>query len=203
VKPELKRFLIKVGAWAGVALLVHFFATVLLGAPPPFVVPGILVIAAIHLGLIDRTPLPLENGKLLKRGVALLMLAFALWLANTPVAAEKIKWQAYSEELVAAARKGNRPVMIDFTSKACPPCYAMKGKVFSNSRVARAAESFMPLRVDATAPDAKTAELLERYRIEAFPTIVFLDATGKERSNLRLVGFENATFFAERVESAR
>jgi thiol:disulfide interchange protein DsbD len=203
VKKELTQFAMKVAAWIAAALTIQFLTTILLGAPLDYVVPGILVLGAVYIGLIDRTPLPGEGGKMLKRGLALLMSAFALWLATGAGAESKIPWQTYSDELLEAARRGGRPVMIDFTSRKCPPCLEMERKVFSKQRVAVAARDFLPLRADLTSGDAKAQALAGKFGIEAFPTIVFIGADGKERSNLRLVGFENATFFAERIESAR
>lgn len=183
--------------------MVHFFTTVLLGGPPDYVVPGILILGALQIGLLDRTPLPVGNGKMLKRGIALLMLAFAFWLSTNPGAEQRIAWLPYSDEALEAARRGKRPVIIDFTSKNCPPCHDMERKVFTHRRVGNAARSFLPLRVDLTEVTPAEQRLAERFGIEAFPTIVFIGADGKERVNLRLVGYENATFFAERVESAR
>jgi len=193
----------KLAAWILAALTVQFLTTTLLGAPLDYVVPGILVLGAVHIGLIDGSPLPGEGGKKLKRGLALLMTAFAFWLATGAGAESKIPWQAYSDELLEAARKGGRPVMIDFTSRNCPPCLDMERKVFSKQRVAVAARDFLPLRADLTSDDAAAQSLAGKFGIEAFPTIVFIGGDGKERNNLRLVGFENATFFTERLESAR
>ena len=188
-------------AWLAAALAVHFLTTIFLGGPPAYVVPGILVLGALQIGLLDRTPLPSGDGKLLKRGLALAMLAFAFWLGtDTP---EKISWVTYSEEILEAARKGGRPVMIDFTSRNCAPCLEMKRAVFTSRRVAESAKEFLAVRADLTDGSAAAQALAEKFGIEAFPTIVFIGADGKERRNLRLVGFENATFFAERVEAAR
>ena len=190
-------------AWAGIALAVHFTTTLLLGGPIDYLVPGILVLGALQLGLLDRTALPGDGGTMLKRGVGLLLITFALWLAMDGGGENKIPWQTYSEAVMQAARDGRRPVMIDFTSELCPPCHQMDRKVFSNQRVADAAREFIALRVDCTTLDPEKLALAEKFSIEAFPTIVFVGADGKERANLRLVGFEHATFFAERLESAR
>lgn len=203
VKSVWKAFALKVAAWVVAALAVHFLTTIFLGGPPDYVVSGILILGALQIGVLDRTALPAAEGKLLKRGVALLMITFALWFGLGASAGEKIPWQPYSEEVLDAARRGQRPVVIDFTSRNCPPCHAMERKVFSNRRVANAAKDFVPLRADLTVANAAAQALAGKFNIEAFPTIVFIGADGQERRNLRLVGFENATFFAERIESAR
>lgn len=190
-------------AWVAAALAVQFLTTIFLGGPPDYVVPGILLLGALQIGLLDRTALPAGEGRMLKRGVALLMAAFAFWIGTEGGASEIIPWQSYSDEVLEAARKGGRPVMIDFTSRTCAPCREMEHKVFSNRRVANAAKDFLPLRADLTDGTAAAEALGRKFGIEGFPTVVFIGPDGKERVNLRLVGFENATFFAERVESAR
>lgn len=203
MKKEWKTFAVKVGAWIAAALAVQFLTTIFLGGPPDYVVPGILFLGALQIGLLDRTTLPAGDGKMLKRGVALLMITFAVWFSTGAGAEEKIPWQTYSNEKLDAALRGQRSVMIDFTSRSCPPCLEMERKVFTNRRVAEAAKEFLPLRADLTQINATNEALADRFDIEAFPTVVFIGPDGKERSNLRLVGYENALRFAERVESAR
>jgi thiol:disulfide interchange protein DsbD len=203
VNREWKIFALKTGAWIGAALAAQFLTTIFLGGPPDYLVPGILLLGALQIGLLDRTPLPANGGGMLKRGIALLMVTFAVWLGTGAGAEEKIKWQPYSDELLEAARKGQKPVIIDFKSQFCPPCLEMERKVFSNHRVANAAKDFLPLRADLTETTTNNIALAMRFNIEVFPTVVFIGGDGKERVNLRLEGYENARFFAERVERAR
>ena len=203
VKREWKIFAFKVAAWFGAALAEQFLTTIFLGGPPDFLVSGILLLGALQIGLLDRTPLPANGGKMLKRGLALLMVTFAFWFGTGANGEEKIKWQPYSDELLEAARKGQKPVIIDFKSQLCPPCLLMERNVFSNQRVANAAKDFLPLRADLTLTTTNNIALATRFNIEVFPTVVFIGGDGKERVNLRLEGYENARFFAERVERAR
>jgi thiol:disulfide interchange protein DsbD len=203
VKKVWPVFAWKVAAWVGAALVVHFCTTIFLGGPIDYIVPGILGLGALHIGLLDRTALPIGDGKMLKRGLALLMVTFAVWLGTNPGAEERILWVSYSEETLEAGRKGGRPVMIDFTSRNCAPCLEMERKVFTHRRVGDAAQDFLALRADLTMDNAFNRKLAERFGIEAFPTVVFIGADGKERPNLRLVGYEDALRFAQRVESAR
>jgi thiol:disulfide interchange protein DsbD len=48
----------------------------------------------------------------------------------------------------------------------------------------------------------EVVELSDKYAILGVPTIIFLDAAGKERPDLRLVGFEDADAFLKRLEGA-
>lgn len=204
VTKELKSFLFKVAAWVGVALLVLFCMNIFLGGPIDYVVPGILALGALYIGVLDRAPLPGDGGRMLKRGVAVLMLTGAAWLTIGDGAGDEgIAWQTCSDELIEAARKGGRPVMIDFTSRHCAPCLEMERKVFRSGRVLAVAKDFLPLRVDGSELSADTQALMTRFNIEAFPTIVFLGGDGKERVNLRLVGFEDALSFRQRLQQAR
>jgi thioredoxin-related protein len=198
-----QKFAFKVGAWVAVAFTLHFLTKIFLGSPPVLLVPAILAAGALQIGLLDRTPLPGGDGKMLKRGIGLLMITFAVWLGTAMDVGGKIPWQNYSEDILEAAHKSGRPVMIDFTSQRCPPCAAMDREVFSDNRVASAAKEFIALRVDLADGVADSRAAAEKFGIQATPTIVFLGADGKERNNLRLVGYENANFFAERIESAR
>src|SRR6188768_2892134 len=95
-----QKFALKVSAWVAAALAVHFLTTIFLGGPPEYVVSGILGLGALQIGLLDRTPLPGGDGKMLKRGIALLMVTFAGWFASEAVGDEKIPWQPYSEEVL-------------------------------------------------------------------------------------------------------
>ena len=198
-----QKFTLKVAAGVAAALALHFLTKIFLGDTPEFLIPAILVAGAVQIGLFDRTPLPKDNGKMLKRGIALLMITVAVWSATNQIAGGRIPWQSYSEEILEAARKSGRPVMIDFMSRRCPPCLEMDRQVFSNNRIASAAIEFITLRIDLTEGSADAQALSSKFAVHAIPTVVFLGADGKERDNLRLVGFENATRFAERMKSAR
>ncbi len=201
MKSEWKRFAVKAGAWAVVAALVHGMTVMFLGGPVEYLVPGILAAGAVYVWFIDRTPLP--DGAMLKRGVALLFLAFAGWLAVPEGGASGIAWQSYAPELVEAAKRGGRPVLIDFTSRNCPPCGELDRKVFRRRRVVEEAAEFMALRADLTEVNDGNQKLAEQFRIEAFPTVVFLGTNGQERANLRLIGFERAEDFLIRLQQAR
>ena len=200
-----QKFALKVAAWIAAAFALHFLTNTFLGAAPVLLVPAILIAGAVHIAFLDRTPLPANNGAMLKRGVALLMVTFAVWLATDPDASSKgkIPWQGYSEEILDAARRGQRPVVVNFMSSRCPPCVEMDRSVFSHNRVAGAAQRFIALRINLTDGTTNSQAMAEKFGVYATPTIVFLGADGKERTDLRLIGFEAATPFARRLESVQ
>jgi thiol:disulfide interchange protein DsbD len=49
---------------------------------------------------------------------------------------------------------------------------------------------------------AEVVALSDKYAILGVPTLVFLDASGRERPDVRLVGFENPDDFLKRLEKA-
>lgn len=198
---EWRRFVVRVGAWIAAALFVLAAMEMFLGGAIPYVVPAILLAGAVHVGLIDRTPI--LNGAMLKRGVGLLLATFAVWLAVPDNDSSGIPWQPYAPELLDAARKGNKPVMIDFRASWCGPCKEMDRNVFARRKVVQAASDFLALQADLTRPDEQTRLLAERFNVQALPTVVFLAGDGSERANLRLVGYERSEDFLRRLQQAQ
>lgn len=60
------------------------------------------------------------------------------------------------------------------------------------------------LRVDLTDQASKPAQVMAaKFEVTVLPTVVFLGPDGKERTELRLVGFEEAGLFARRLAAAK
>ena len=55
--------------------------------------------------------------------------------------------------------------------------------------------------MDATSL-SEVSDLVERYNILGLPTVIFYDAKGKERSDLRVSGFEEIDRFSVRMKKA-
>jgi thiol:disulfide interchange protein DsbD len=104
-------------------------------------------------------------------------------------------------ELHQAAALG-QTVMLDFYADWCVSCKEMEHYTFTNSAVQARLSDTVLLQADVTANDELDQTLLQRFGIFGPPTIVFFDATGRERKNFRVVGFMPADEFSAHVKSA-
>jgi thiol:disulfide interchange protein DsbD len=106
------------------------------------------------------------------------------------------------EQEVAAASAAGRPVMIDFYADWCVSCKEMERYTFTDPDVQAELVRAVLLQADVTANDADDQALLQRMRILGPPTIVFFDASGRERTGHRVVGFKPAAEFRAHLADA-
>jgi thiol:disulfide interchange protein DsbD len=103
-------------------------------------------------------------------------------------------------ELSAASGK---PVMLDFYADWCAACKEMERYTFSDPAVIREMERFVLLQADVTANDEQDQALMQdRFGIPGPPAILFFDRDGEELRGYRLMGYEPAQDFAERLRRA-
>jgi thiol:disulfide interchange protein DsbD len=156
--------------------------------------------------LIVRRPQGAAAGSSVRFIAAVLLLAGGVFFAyqvSRPKEAT-IQWVKFDETKLAGAAASQKPVMIDFYADWCLPCKELDKNTFTDVAVRGEAERFVPLKADLTrTADPETKKLSEKYKILGVPTIVFLDASGKEIEALRLTGFEEASKFLERMKKAR
>jgi thiol:disulfide interchange protein DsbD len=144
-------------------------------------------------------------GKRVRLVCATLLLAAGVYFAlPSSSSASTLVWDSYSERSLAAARAAHKPVIVDFYADWCIPCKELDEKTFSNRDVANQLDHFVRLKANLTSgDDAKTQALTKRYGIIGVPTILLLDADGKEIEALRLTGFEEPEKFRERLTRVR
>lgn len=98
-------------------------------------------------------------------------------------------WMSNQVSAFERARTENKPVLMEFTAKSCPPCLLMEKTTFADEDVLSAlAKKVVPLRIDMTFPDEASLELAEHYGIVGWPALVFVNSDGTEMSGLKMVG---------------
>ena len=105
-------------------------------------------------------------------------------------------------QLAAATRQG-LPVMVDFYADWCTSCKEMEKYTFARPEVQQALAGMLLLQADVTANDDADKALLKRFRLIGPPSILFFDASGKERKELNLVGYKPADEFVQHVQVLR
>lgn len=100
-----------------------------------------------------------------------------------------ISWLTSEREALEKAKMENRPVLIDFYSLIwCPACVEFENITYKDRRVIEAMKDFINVKMDVDKnPEAK--ELVEYYGVKGIPAIIFIDPTGREIKELRVIGF--------------
>lgn len=141
--------------------------------------------------------------------VAVLLLAARVASHFVAPAASKtslIRWLT-PEQGMALAANSTRPVLLDFTADWCAPCHVLDAEVFRDPALARIiTERFIPVRVvDRQQEEGKNRpivdELLQRFTVTSFPTVLFVDGDGNVRG--RMEGFQGKLEFERIMEQAR
>ncbi len=182
--------------------LALYFVRSLLPAPlAGGAVIGLLAGGGMSLGWVGRAAAPGRRFVWVRRGVgATLILAavLAAWPRPRPSAA--VAWVPYSEAVFGQARREGRRIVIDVYADWCLPCVEMDHVTFRHPEVARALSEVSTLRLDATREIPPEGEaLLTRYHIFGAPTVLLFDRSGRERTDLRLLGFANPDEFLARL----
>ena len=115
---------------------------------------------------------------------------------------KRVKTVADLEREVSAASAAGRPVMLDFYADWCVSCKEMERYTFTDPGVRAELSAAVLLQADVTANDAEDQALLQRFGILGPPTIVFFDASGRERHEYRVVGFKPAEAFRTHIAAA-
>jgi thiol:disulfide interchange protein DsbD len=103
-------------------------------------------------------------------------------------------------ELDALLAQSTRPVMLDFYADWCVSCKEMEAITFTKPNVAQRMDQLLLLQADVTANNAEDRALLKRFKLFGPPGIIFFEAGGRERKDVRVVGFQEANRFAANLD---
>lgn len=87
------------------------------------------------------------------------------------------------EQAQAQAQATAKLIFVDVGAYWCPPCHELDEKTFTDERVGEwLAKHAVALHIDAEKGEG--VELVQRYHVQAYPTLLMLDATGIEKGRL-------------------
>jgi thiol:disulfide interchange protein DsbD len=192
----------------GVVLLAMavYFLRPLLGDPLYFGLLGAaLVVGGVVLGFVSKVKASSLFFNAFRRLVGVVAPLYGLYLVLAPGnilgrSAAGIAWLPYAEAEVAKAASDGKPIVIDFSADWCLPCKELEHQTFNQPEVIDAVKNVVSLKADLTQHGSQEVRAVRRkYNIRGVPTIVFIDATGRERENLRAVEFIDKNEFLRRL----
>ena len=130
-------------------------------------------------------------------GAAALMCVSMTLTARTP----GVQFSSNIKQGMAQAGKQKKLVMIDFYTDWCGFCKMLDKNVYSNSRVGAAVrKSFVALKVNPE-KDPLAAAIVQSHGIDGYPTILIVDAKGREVH--RIVGYTPVPAFLKELNTAQ
>ncbi len=181
-------------------LALYFIRPLLSDALLRAAVVALLAGGGLYIGWLERTRqrgafIPLR--RLLGAG---LILAAALALRPVTSMAPGVAWEPYTQTALDRALRAGKPAVIDVYADWCLPCVELDHVTFRHPDVVTAMRPVAALRLDATSEISEEAQaLLDRHRVIGVPTVLLFNRQGRERTDLRLTGFEPANAFLQRL----
>lgn len=106
-----------------------------------------------------------------------------------------VSWGSDLSAALERARSENKPVLVNFYADWCVWCKRLESTTFRDAEVSvLLRDRVVPVSLDV---DGAGRELSGRYEIDGLPTILVLDADGREIG--RIPGYMPPTGFLERV----
>jgi thiol:disulfide interchange protein DsbD len=127
-------------------------------------------------------------------------------IAHLTGSVQHVKFQRIksSSELDGVLAQSNgKIVMLDFYADWCVSCKEMEKLTFVEPRVKAQLDQILLLQVDVTANNADDKALLKRFGLFGPPGIIFFGTQGREISNTRVIGYQNADKFLNSLQKLK
>jgi thiol:disulfide interchange protein DsbD len=111
----------------------------------------------------------------------------------------RIKDLAELDQRITQAR--GKVVMLDFYADWCISCKEMERFAFSDAEIKAKLKPVLLLQADLTANNEADQAMLKRYGLFGPPGILFFDTQGKELSDFRVTGYQDAEQFLKTLQS--
>ncbi len=147
------------------------------------------------------------------------MMKAITWLASVTVGVAALTSSAFAttpegwvtnlDKAFAKAKAEKKSVLVEFTgSDWCPPCIAMRKNVFSKKEfVDAASKKYILVELDFPKGEKEIAEknqpLVDKYKIEGFPTVILFNSEGKEFNRFFASDFPKTEDFLKHLDEAQ
>ena len=110
----------------------------------------------------------------------------------------KVKWHLSMASGLAEAKKTGKPIFVDFYTTWCGPCKYLDDVTYKDAKFIAESKKWVMVKLDAEkGPNDKLAE---KYKIEGYPSMLFLKPNGREAS--RVVGGYPANLLVPKMKQA-
>jgi len=122
--------------------------------------------------------------------------------APLPMAARPhLSWLNDLTQAKEKARSQNKRILIDAWAEWCAACLELDEKTFSRTDVRESLQDYILVKLDFTKKNEMNSNSQKELAIVGMPTVIFLDATGKEMS--RFSGFLPGSEFLDLLRSLK
>lgn len=124
---------------------------------------------------------------------------FVLAGQKTPLSFVRIRSEA--ELNAALAQADGKPAILDFYADWCVSCKEMERFTFTDARVQEKFSHVVVMQIDVTANNADDKAMLKRFKLFGPPGIILFDSKGRELSEKRIIGYQNAEQFLQSLQA--
>jgi thiol-disulfide isomerase/thioredoxin len=113
-----------------------------------------------------------------------ILIGFITVLLCNGLYAQGIKFEhGQFEDVLKKAKQENKMVFVDFYTQWCGPCKQLAKTLFKDPKVgAFYNKHFVCYKIDAEDKSMNGPAIAQRYKVKAYPTLIYMDADGKVAS---------------------